>query len=854
MSDSNLNVKITADIAQMTAQFAVAQANVRSLTSEVNKLAKASAAGTIDAAGQQQLQQFAGNLVAAKNRAAELREELKATQTKSGDFGSSLEGVRSKLSQAFAVTGLAVAAEGVMKLGEEITKLGDRAIQIRTMSMVLGITTDQFQAMAVAGDEAGVSAEVFARASEHLTNLLTEARNGSGKAVEKLHELGITSADIANKTFQLNEVLAVLKQRLEDTNSAEATRKALLTDLGARTALAIQAIKEYDGSQQGVSGAMAKVNALSGAQIDRLAQMKIAWSELATGAQNAVAKLVAGAGDALNAYKKAVLAKNPQLAPEVTSQTTGGSVRGTIDRSGSGGADQQAAKESARTQEAAHNEILRSEMASIKAGVAAFAQGTAERLAALRQYAAVAKQYFGSGNIDEVRQANEQVLFAEREYRATQGREAIADAKTQAEALQANTSLSLSQRLEAERAIWSSVLANDKLSNAQRLEAAREFSREYTENAKQTAAQIAAIARSDVSTDIAIAKLTLDARRSALDAEVAAGKMAASQKLATLRQLTAEEFSLNEKELEDELKALNEGTAEYARAYNQIRELKAKLVTDLAKLDQQNAADVKREAEQEVTSRKLATNEILNAEGTLVNNVIGKRKTMGATVVQIAQQFALQEITNDLKAVTMRLLISNTEEARKKALEQGGLIYHQLVETQKTAASVTGQTAQTAAQVSGDTTRLTSQASAAAASKAVSATTGAAQIQADAAKAAAGAYSAVASIPYVGPILAPVAATVAYGAVAAYGTMASLDTGTNYVPRNMVAQIHEGERIVPKKFNPDANGGRGKGSGAGDMHVHMGPSMGARDVQRSLKQGGALQKTLREMHRKGVRG
>lgn len=31
--------------------------------------------------------------------------------------------------------------------------------------------------------------------------------------------------------------------------------------------------------------------------------------------------------------------------------------------------------------------------------------------------------------------------------------------------------------------------------------------------------------------------------------------------------------------------------------------------------------------------------------------------------------------------------------------------------------------------------------------------------------------------------------------------------GTNYVPRDMVAQIHEGEAIVPKAFNPWANGG-----------------------------------------------
>ena len=33
-----------------------------------------------------------------------------------------------------------------------------------------------------------------------------------------------------------------------------------------------------------------------------------------------------------------------------------------------------------------------------------------------------------------------------------------------------------------------------------------------------------------------------------------------------------------------------------------------------------------------------------------------------------------------------------------------------------------------------------------------------------------------------------------------------LATGTNYVPEDTLAMIHEGEAVVPKKFNPYANG------------------------------------------------
>jgi hypothetical protein len=46
-----------------------------------------------------------------------------------------------------------------------------------------------------------------------------------------------------------------------------------------------------------------------------------------------------------------------------------------------------------------------------------------------------------------------------------------------------------------------------------------------------------------------------------------------------------------------------------------------------------------------------------------------------------------------------------------------------------------------------------------------------------------------------------------------------LATGTNIVPQDMLALIHKGESVVPKKYNPAL--GKEKPSSGGDIHNHF---------------------------------
>jgi hypothetical protein len=87
-----------------------------------------------------------------------------------------------------------------------------------------------------------------------------------------------------------------------------------------------------------------------------------------------------------------------------------------------------------------------------------------------------------------------------------------------------------------------------------------------------------------------------------------------------------------------------------------------------------------------------------------------------------------------------------------------------------------------------------------------------AQVGKNAAVAASGAYAATASIPYIGPILAPAAAAAAYAATIAWG---AFEVGAYNLPHDMVGVLHKGEMVVPQTFAEGIRSGGGLGGSAG---------------------------------------
>jgi len=136
------------------------------------------------------------------------------------------------------------------------------------------------------------------------------------------------------------------------------------------------------------------------------------------------------------------------------------------------------------------------------------------------------------------------------------------------------------------------------------------------------------------------------------------------------------------------------------------------------------------------------------------------------------------------------------------------------------AATQVKETALTGAVAAGEASRVAIKTAAAGEGAVVEAAAGSASIFKNANKAAAGAFAAVAEIPYIGPVLAPIAAATAFVAVMAFDIFSArggMDIGAGVSP---IVQLHENEMVIPANLaqgirEMTAGGGAGsRGRGA----------------------------------------
>lgn len=138
--------------------------------------------------------------------------------------------------------------------------------------------------------------------------------------------------------------------------------------------------------------------------------------------------------------------------------------------------------------------------------------------------------------------------------------------------------------------------------------------------------------------------------------------------------------------------------------------------------------------------------------------------------------------------------------------------------------------------------------------KLMSQATALSQISANAGVAGAAATASAAAIPFIGWMIAPEAGLAASAAAMAYAPMAAASGGYD-IPAGLspITQLHPEEMVLPAPLANTVRDAMEGGSGGGFSPVVNVYAMDHRDVKRSLKQGGALHSTLRDLHRDFVK-
>lgn len=364
---------------------------------------------------------------AMKDASAAVKSGSSEMQDGFNGVGGAIEEFKNQLSTIAASTGITAISElvrQVEEVGKAAFELTARATDIANMSEVLNVSTSQFQVLGVAADEAGVGQEKLFRGTERLVKILDEARKGSGTAIEQLRELGFSTEQIGDKSFGTADMLGQLRDRMNDTSTATDTLQGLVNVLGGRAALVALAIKALPADMKNLGDAMKSVNGLTDEQIQKAKDVHSAWSEFGTWVSNTFTKGLLALGDAWH----------DMTQPLKDMGTVFGTVTNGLQMmqhayAGTGEASGLAA---AVIVQKAH-EITKAELDALQDRIAGEKQGSAARLALVREYYEKAKQFYGSGDVDTVRAAHRELIAEEEAYQAEilrKKKEAISAEKT----------------------------------------------------------------------------------------------------------------------------------------------------------------------------------------------------------------------------------------------------------------------------------------------------------------------------------------------------------------------------------------------------------------------------------------
>ncbi|KZC23547.1 hypothetical protein RHOFW104T7_13170 [Rhodanobacter thiooxydans] len=381
--------------------------------------------------------------------------------------------------------------------------------------------------------------------------------------------------------------------------------------------------------------------------------------------------------------------------------------------------------------------------------------------------------------------------------------------------------VSYDNRAQYELTFWTKKIATLKAGSAEYAQAYAQIGRltQQVETEKERAATQAAqvaqqAAQTEASISINAANNQLDIEREKIQTKLALGQSSDQQATAQLTAAYERQYQAELSALQRELVALAAKPKMVDQINKEIEKLQGQHNLQMLKLEDQAAKD-----NQKLWQQRLAP--ISQAFNQSINGMIQGTQTLQQSLARIGDSIVAKFVQMGINMVVNW---------------------------------AANELAKTTATTAGAAQRSIVEAGAAAESKAADAATGKSQITSAAATGAAKAYQAIVGIPYVGPVLAPIAAGVAFAGIEAFsGMISSAQGGWERVPIDgAMTELHKDEMVLPAHVaNPIrdmAKNGGGQGGG-GQVHIHANDARSFKDMLR--RNPGALAGALKQANRMG---
>ena len=360
--------------------------------------------------------------------------------------------------------------------------------------------------------------------------------------------------------------------------------------------------------------------------------------------------------------------------------------------------------------------------------------------------------------------------------------------------------------------------------------------------------------RSDYQTSLEIDKLKLQSRKDTDQAMVDSGKMSATQQIADLQQMAAQEYSLEVQAVNNLAGTYDEDSAEYAALQNKKLVLAQQFANEQAKLTEQLAAAQKKTYEEELAPWKSLMGDMGNAFDKMIDGVLMGTQTIGQAAAKAFDDMAVKFAEIMAKMTAEYLVFKATQNGAGTAsgiLGFGTTNPFAALGGAGGAAGGAGGAAQTASTTANTTalTALTTNLATLEAALGINTTTTATASSVTTAgtvattantttTATTGAQGLLATIENTTSTLANTIALDAQKVASFIGSfLPSFDVGSYSVPSDMIAMIHQNEMIIPAnqaqqiRSGSASLGASGGGMSGGGAPMNMTFQINAIDTQ-----------------------